>query len=163
MSTITYRDGIMAADSRAYNGGRTPIGAKMKIHRLEDGSLLGVSSPVVGQGEALRDWFNAGADVSEHPSPLDFQALLVKANGEVFYYSDTPFPSGPLAGPFWAIGSGEQYALGAMVCGATAIQAVEVAAGLDSMSQLPVAALTLRPEIEPEQPAPEDAAPAMAE
>lgn len=149
MSTICYRDGIMAADSRAFSGGRTPIGAKMKIHRLKDGSLFGVSSPVVGLPEALRDWFNAGADVEAQPANLDFHALLIKPDGEVFYYSDSVFPSGPLAGAFWAIGSGEQFALGAMAFDADAVQAATIAADMDTMSAAPIVAMALHPEPAP--------------
>ena len=47
MTIIAYRDGIMAADSRAYTGDPDPIGVKQKI-RWHDGELLGASSRAVG-------------------------------------------------------------------------------------------------------------------
>lgn len=50
MTTIAYRNGVMAADTRAYSGGKLPIGTKTKIERLEDGTLLGVSSITPGGG-----------------------------------------------------------------------------------------------------------------
>lgn len=135
MTTIVYRDGLMAADTRAYSGNPTPIGNKQKIHRLPDGSIVGVSTVEPGMSEAFVAWLAAGGNPEEieHLSDkLKLQAILVKSNGSVFYYCDNIMPSGPLFGPFFAIGSGDQYALGALSCGATADAAVMVAAQHDS-------------------------------
>ena len=33
MTTIAYRDGILAADTRGFSGASTPIGNKLKIHQ----------------------------------------------------------------------------------------------------------------------------------
>jgi hypothetical protein len=145
MSVIVYRDGVMAADSRAYSGCTTPIGAKMKIHRLNDGSLLGITSSVVGIPEAVVAWFNKGEDINCHPVPAEFDALLVRPSGEVFFYSDGFYPSGPLVGPYWSTGSGERYAMGAMAFGATAIQAAAVASGFDPMCAVPITSMPLHP------------------
>jgi hypothetical protein len=137
MSTIVYRAGVMASDSRAYGGGRAPVGTKAKIHRLPDGSLIGVSTTVPGQGEALALWVANGADPAKPPPGItDVKAtiLLVRPNGEVFYADDSLYFSGPLAGPYWAIGSGGEFALGAMEMGADPERAVEVAIKLDPWS-----------------------------
>ena len=105
MTTIAYRDGVMAADSRAYSGTRFPVGSKVKCRRLEDGTLLGISSTVPGEAEAVARWFEAGADPKAGPASEPKHTLLaVRPNGEVFYSDDSYFLSGPLSGEFFAIG-----------------------------------------------------------
>lgn len=146
MSTIVYRDGVMAADSRAYSGNSSPIGHKMKIRRLSDGSLVGVSTCKPGLSEAFMKWLEDGADVDHGLyGDIDLAALVVRPNGEVYYYFDGLYPSGPLIAPWFAVGSGERYAMGALEMGADAVRAAEVAAVLDTMSAPPVTALELRP------------------
>ena len=134
MTTIVYRDGVLAADTRAYSGGHTPIGKKSKIRRLADGSLVGVSSTEPGVGEAiigaLQDHdsvLEARDDLLALGDKLRLQGLLVRPNGDVFYFSDSPYPSGPLRDEFFAIGSGQEYALGALSVGVSAKEAVKVA------------------------------------
>lgn len=132
MTTIVYRDGIMAADTRAYSGGSTPIGQKQKIYQLEDGTMIGVSSTKPGFSETFVNWLvnPAEHDPKSVSSDMLFQALVVK-DEQVYYYHDSLAASGPLVGSFFAIGSGEQYALGALSCGATAEAAVVAAAQHD--------------------------------
>jgi len=130
MSTIAYRDGIMAADTRAYSGGVTPVGEKAKIRKLADGTLIGVSSTVPGGGETVIDWWERGHPKGE-TLPSSFTMLAVDPKGRVFYVTDGTHVSGPLAAPFFAIGSGSDYALGAMAVGSTAREALKVAIELD--------------------------------
>lgn len=143
MSTVVYSNGVMAADTRAYSGNGHPIGNKMKIRRLSDGSLVGVTSNVVGFSEAFMQWLETGDDGDLPSSEFAFDALHVKPNGQVFLYCDSLSPAGPLIGQHFTIGSGKKYALGALHAGLTPIQAVEIAAALDQFSGLPVAALNL--------------------
>lgn len=133
MTTIVFRDGIMAADTRAYSGASTPIGFKAKIHRLKDGSLMGVSSTIPGQAEAFINWVNDGSNMEtiDQLGELKLAAIVAMKDGNIIYFNDSPLPSGPIAGSFFAIGSGEQYALGALSCGATAEAAVTAAAQHD--------------------------------
>jgi hypothetical protein len=136
MTTIVYRDGVLASDSRAYSGDKTPIGWKKKIHRLADGTLLGVSTTSVGGDAQVRRWVEGGCQVVTNDSlkPESFTALMVRPDGGVFYASNNLEWSGPLTGAFWAIGSGEHFALGAMAVGASAEQAVAAAIELDPWS-----------------------------
>lgn len=149
MTTIVYRDGVLVSDSRAYSGRKLPIGSKDKIHRLSDGSLVGVSTTLPGLSDELIAWFEAGADTQDLPdcSPSDqhggFVALRIMADGEVFYYQNRATPSGPLRAAFFAIGSGEEYALGALEAGAGAREAVEIACKLDPWSGFPIRELEL--------------------
>ncbi len=136
MTTIAYRDGIMAADSRAYSGDKTPIGFKAKIHRLADGTLFGVSTTSVGGDQILRRWIEAGCPVvaGDALKPESFMALMVKPDGTVWYANNNLEWSGPLLAEFWAIGSGEHFALGALAHGASAEEAVAAAIRLDPWS-----------------------------
>lgn len=144
MTTIAYRDGVLAADSRAYSGDKTPIGSKTKIHRLADGSLLGVSTRDVGGDAVIRAWVEAGcpAPQSGDLRPSEFDALRIMPTGEVYYACGNLAWTGPLSAEYFAIGSGDQFALGAMAMGATAEEAVQAAIGLDPWSSGPVTILS---------------------
>lgn len=134
MTTIVYRDGILAGDTRAYSGDRSPIGQKQKIFQVvnSDGSFttFGVSSPIVGLPERVRKWFENEKHFDFEPpiqSDESFQALEINGKGEVFYYNGSFTPSGPLMADYFAIGSGMDFAIGALEMGATAQQAVVAA------------------------------------
>jgi ATP-dependent protease HslVU (ClpYQ) peptidase subunit len=132
MSVVVYKDGRMAADSRAYSGSTHPIGNKRKIHRLKDGSLLGITSNQVGIAESFRDWLDDGANrEAAVPHEPSFNAIHVKPNGDVYLYDDGYAPSGPIKADFYAIGSGGQYAYGAMTVGVEVEEAVSVAIKCD--------------------------------
>ncbi|MGV1754861.1 hypothetical protein [Agrobacterium sp. CG674] len=143
MSTVVYSNGVMAADTRAYSGNGHPIGNKMKIRRLTDGSLVGVTTNVVGFSEAFMAYMETKDDNDLPGCEFAFDALHVKPDGRVFLYCDSLSPAGPLIGEHFTIGSGRKYALGALTSGLDSVRAVEVAAQLDQFSGLPVAALPL--------------------
>lgn len=135
MTTIVWRDGTLAADTRAYSGSPTPIGYKRKIFEGPDGSLYGISTPQPGFSEQIAAWLMAPVDEKADTMPQmaekGFQALEITPEGDVYYYCDSFHPSGPLMGPWFAIGSGEDYAVGALRMGATAEEAVEVGMEFD--------------------------------
>lgn len=141
MTTIAYRDGVMAADSRAYSGDKHPIGNKVKVRRLENGTLIGCSTTVVGGGERVLDWYEGGMD-SEEEVPESFQLVVVKPNGEIYIGTGSTYLSGPLEAEFIAIGSGEQYAHGALMAGADAVDAVGIACRCDAWTDFPIYAAT---------------------
>lgn len=143
MTTIAYRAGIMAGDTRAYAGFNGALGQKTKIRRLPDGTLVGCSSNQVGLGESVMDWYAAGAQPDKAPkaSETKFSLLVVKPDGRAFYASDNFFLSGPIVAEFFAVGSGEGVAQGAMHAGASAQHAVEIACRVDVWSGLPVVTL----------------------
>lgn len=146
MTTIVFRAGILAADSRGYSGTKTPIGDKRKIFATPDGELAGVSSALPGVSEAFRSWLLAGASPDSWPAALtdkDFVALVVDPASQARLYNSSPLPSGPLQAPYFAIGSGEQYALGALLMGASAEEAVAAAIEMDVWSGGPITTLKL--------------------
>lgn len=141
MSVIAYRDGVMCADTRAWSGSHRPIGAKRKIHALEDGTLVGVVSTIVGFGERLAEWGRGGFKEEEFPDPeceIDFAMLVVKPDGSILYYDNCRFPTGPLEAPYFAFGSGGSYALGAMHAGASAEDAIHAAIKFDTVCDYPL-------------------------
>lgn len=143
MTTIVYKDGMMVADSRAYAGDKHPIGNKVKIRRLKNGTLIGVSTTSPGGGEAVLNWIEAGRP-KDYTVPEHFTMLEVHNNGEVYYATGADFLSGPLDAPFFAIGSGEAYAHGALKAGADAIEAVRIACECDTYTGPPIYYLTHR-------------------
>lgn len=149
MTTIVYKDRVLAADTRAYSGDKVPIGTKRtKIRRLKDGSLIGASSSRVGQTDKFMNWVEAtGADPAMHSDvDMPLQALLIKPDGAVYYWNDLDHFSGPIEADYFAIGSGNQYALGALLHdpAISAADAVEIACVLDTWSEVPVVTLTLQ-------------------
>lgn len=145
MTTIVYRDGILAADTRGYSGDVTPIGSKRKIFTLENGGLVGVSTPNPGFSEAIVKWMNNGRDLNDTPvDDPSFSALYIDANGEVFYFDDGYTPSGPLTAEYFAIGSGRAYAYGALSMGASSVEAVRAASDHDVFTSGEILTLTLK-------------------
>jgi 20S proteasome alpha/beta subunit len=147
VTTITYRSGVMAADSRAYAGYNAALGSKTKIRRLTDGTLVGCSSTQPGLGEAVLDWYANGAQPAALP-PMrgdpNFTLLVVKPDGRALFANNGFHLSGPIEAEFFAIGSGEGPAQGAMHAGCSAEQAVEIACRVDVWSAPPI--VTLRHE-----------------
>lgn len=152
MSTIAYRNSTMAADTRAYSGGRQPTGTKCKIRWVPGDYLIGASSSVPGACEAVMNHIEAnledilhGAFLENLPGIDSFTALLI-APGEdgplAYLFEGKLCPSGPIQGEFFAIGSGSEFALGAMEMGAEAHEAVLVACRLDPWSDLPIDTLS---------------------
>lgn len=145
MTTIVYRDGVLAADSRAYSGARHSGGQKAKIFITDRGTLIGCSTNQPGLAEAFARWRMMSTDSMEFEFDKEpsFSALEILPDGRWLLFEDSLFPSGPISGDFIAVGSGAEYALGALSLGATAVAAVEVAAGFDVWTGCPYHILTL--------------------
>ena len=127
MTTIAYRDGIMASDSGMYGYG-TLDASMQKIFYLFDGRVF------AGCGDAalvlqVRDWLNGG----EKPDPKDRDAggIIADPAGNVWLL-DKNLVEMPVTGPFFADGSGNALAMGAMAAGADAVKAIEIAKIYDS-------------------------------
>lgn len=138
MTTIIYDHATKAlyADSRAYNGHRTPIGTKSKLHRLKDGGIIGISTNCVGGDQMLLDWLAADCPSDSKP---DFKkdnliALIVRPSSEVYLITENLSQTGPIEAPYHVIGSGAEYAIGAMAVGASPEQAVVAAIENDQWS-----------------------------
>lgn len=131
MTTIAYRDGVMAADSGARNSGAC-IPWAQKLARGHDGTLYGVSGSAA-ESTMFLEWVRDGVHTGkEQPKPRptgecqsSFIVLvapvigplrLITAYGDESYYA-----------PYFAIGAGAATALGALYAGASAEGAIYAA------------------------------------
>ena len=137
----------MAADKQSTTNGRPHLSVRGKIRRIKyhgQPAIAGGCGTVVFSN-AVIEWLDRGApadDRPEMPGPDDsFTVLVVSENG-AYLYCDSVHPV-PIGHINWAIGSGQEYALGAMVAGASAKKAVEIACTLDVNSGMGVDTLTL--------------------
>lgn len=140
MTTIAYRSGTLAADTLiAYHA--ITNGSREKIERC--GDYLVAMAGATWIRTILEDWVRAGCDPNEVPEQLldnesKFAALIVDSDGLAH-----EFDSGylvPVHADYTAIGSGALLAMGAMAHGASAEQAVMVAAKHDKATGGPVSA-----------------------
>jgi len=130
MTTVAYRDGVIAYDSRLSNGGMITTD-KMDKHLVAQGHHF-FWSGAHADVQSFVEWF-FGAKPGFVP---DVSALVVLPCGQVLLSScnstDGLWRSPiPLDGPY-SIGSGSPYAWAAMDMGADAVKAVKIAAGRDT-------------------------------
>lgn len=133
MTTIAFRDGILAADTRGTDEGYHP-----GIYRTE--KLFRVGEAVVATagddstGMLFVDWFTARQKGKRVKPPAalvlgaegaDFCVLVLM--GEGLFWADKWCRLIKVSDEFYAIGSGSPYAMGAMAKGATAEEAVRIA------------------------------------
>lgn len=141
MSVICFDGTTLAADKRMCHG--TFFSTTTKIYRVGD-DLVGFSGDAA-QGQAMVAWFRDGAKPEEFPASQtaddDWSPLMVvKRGGIVLRYEKTPYPF-PIEDKFVAMGSGRDFAIAAMECGKSAVEAVLLASkfcngcgnGVDSM------------------------------
>jgi len=151
VTTIVWRDGILAADSKAYGGNyKQSPGSKTKLRTVTGsgrfaGAIGGVSTNVVGGDVMLWDWVERGAPFPEANDlkPESFSILLITPDGAVWLANDALSFSGPIDCRYYAVGSGDHFALGALAMGASAVEAVDVAAIFDCHTGGEIMALTL--------------------
>jgi len=134
MTTIVYRDGILAADSRVSYGSAIIPGTIRKVQRLSNGALYGFSGSVE-VGEIMR---RRVSKASDEMAPLEdevdlkgesFEALIIQPDGGVLCFENRTWME--FKCPYIAMGSGRDFAYGALAMGASAKQAIKAAAALD--------------------------------
>lgn len=128
MSIIVFRDGQLAADRQ------TEIyGAKCRLYKLwfdrdKTDSLYGACG-YEAHFKSFQEWIGKGARIAERPSiPGDsgFACIEVDRSGAAWVWDDD-LQRMKFDGPYFAIGHGAPFAMGAMAEGANARRAVEVA------------------------------------
>ena len=134
MTTIAYRDGVLAADSIISVGGS--LGSHTdKIARRADGHMAG-GAGTCAYWQRFCTWFMAGenGDPPEAKVSADFldRGVIFRPDGsfEVF----EPEGMSVQRGNYYAMGSGRAEALGAMFAGADAPTAVRAGIEHDSNS-----------------------------
>lgn len=139
MTTIAFRDGVLAADSQV-TCGAVRDGTAKKIGRTPDGRLWAFTGKLRFM-EAWREWCEApagstGPDAPRLPEIDDSTGILISPDGVVREWWGDGWVvnnSSPVA---W--GSGSELALGAMAAGASAEEAVAIAIRLHIESSGPI-------------------------
>jgi len=126
MTTIAYKDGVLAAD-RLCDSYPGKFEAQ-KILLLKSGGVLAGAGDRADIEKFYR-WYDAGQPEGKEPKLTDgSMAILIAELGQpLLYANESMFPIVMDTVDFYAIGSGSNYAIGAMAMGADAIQAVRVA------------------------------------
>ena len=133
MTTVAF-DGItLAADSQT-NG--SYVEYHNKIARI--GNVVVACAGTVSEIAQFQRWCKDRT--KDKPILTDFSCLEIRS-GKVYYYDENLEPLTPSI-PV-AIGSGSDFAMGAMLAGATAKEAVKIACKLDSNSGGKIKTVTL--------------------
>ena len=144
MTTIAYRDGIMASDSACFDSSLYQ-GEVDKLWTLPPIGLIGCSGEI-GAMIQFVDWLKDGSDRKrkpDFPDDCDFESIVVSPDGEVMHYDRHLVPI-RVANDLHAIGSGRKLALGAMMAGASADEAVKIACHYDMVTREPIRTIRLR-------------------
>jgi hypothetical protein len=153
MTTIAYRNGVLAADSRCtYEdpSAGTQVFKCEKLFRKSIPNAEGQMEEVIlaTQGETFSgmlfvDWYGSGKEPPElliH-GDAEFTVLILKKDG--LYEVDRWCRPIKVLEDFYAVGSGSKAAMGAMFMGADAAKAVDVACKIDPYSALPIVTMSL--------------------
>lgn len=153
MTTIAYRNGVMAADSQTSTdteGGGARYFKCVKLYRKFAGqpneAILGTAGETFS-GLVFVDWYGTGKDAPENliHGDADFTVIvLTRVDGKhVLTEFDKWCRGDEIIEPFYAVGSGAKGALVAMHCGKSAQCAVEITCLVDTYSRLPVHTMKL--------------------
>ena len=143
--TIIVWDGVtLAADKQVTTGGLKQTVTKIFEIR---GHLVGFSGDF-DLAQTLKHWFKEGADISNYPA---FQSeddkfvamLVITPNKEILKYERSPHPILMNESKVYAMGSGRDFAVGALAMGATAEEAVRIASLHESGCGMGIDTLTL--------------------
>lgn len=157
MTTVAFRAGIMACDS-CFSLGNSIDTLSTKIARLKSGALLGQAG--ANDARPIFQMLQSAKTVSQLPSlealmalRFEFLGLLILPAGRIFKLQtsaklpqdneDDDLGLWEIERDFTAIGTGTDFAVGAMEAGASARQAVRIACRNDLSSRLPVHTLFL--------------------
>jgi ATP-dependent protease HslVU (ClpYQ) peptidase subunit len=145
MTVIAWDGRTLAGDKQTSFGGLH--GTSTKVHRI-DGNLVGCCGNAALIQEMLM-WFRNGADPEKFPenqkdTDTCATVLVVTKDRQILQYESSPYPI-RIENEFWAVGSGRDYAMAAMLLGHPAAEAVECANHLDTTCGNGVDTLELAP------------------
>lgn len=120
MTIIAVKDGIMAADTGVFSNG-VFCGTARKWAPVEAGGFIGVAGEL-GKAQAVLN-----TNLRHEPLKESFVAdCIMWMNGDEVWEKYGEGPWCQVEADFWAIGSGEEMARGAMAAGASAEEAVAI-------------------------------------
>lgn len=130
MTCIIFKDGIIASDSQISSGNRI-LGEGKKIYDLGD-KILAYCGSTTG-GENFRN-FLEGKECNPKiidDKDYDFEAIVITKDTKEILYYDKYCVSDKIEAPFHRLGSGSDYARGALAAGASIEEAINIAARYD--------------------------------
>ncbi len=133
MTTIAFRENVMAADSAVWLDDLFTHRTR-KIFRLKDGSVAGFCG-ALNDALALIRWLDGNKD--EKVNWSEATILVATPSGRMLMY-DAEKPVVIRKTKYIAIGTGSAVALGAMFCGGSAVDAVAAACEHDARTKGPV-------------------------
>lgn len=131
MTTIATDGNTMAADGLVTAGNTITDSSFVKLSRMKDGTIVGISGSAYDSA-AFIDWYVSAEPDKKPPLTEDFIALVLKPDGNVLSFNQMCHWM-PERVPC-AVGSGMDFALAAMDCGKTPMEAVNIACNRDSSS-----------------------------
>ncbi len=144
MTTIAYRDGVLVVDGQVTRQTTIIELNGKKSHRADDGSILMISGDLM-QFQPFIDWYEKRSDVRPSLVSSDgSQSMIVVLRRDGLWEHDHDGFAICLA-PFAAWGSGNDIALIAMYMGASAREAVELAAKFDIYTGGEITEMRLEP------------------
>lgn len=127
MTTIVAHGRSMAADCQLTSANGTHYGTKLfKVN----GSIIGICGNFE-QALKFIEWRRNPDTIPTFKNDYSVEALELSPSQGLFYWG-TEFVAVPIEEPFYAIGSGSNFAIGAMAKGADAREALKVAAQWDA-------------------------------
>jgi ATP-dependent protease HslVU (ClpYQ) peptidase subunit len=131
LTTIAYRDGVMAADGRVTIGQLIVTDTCRKITKLSDGALFALAGDDQLEKNII-EWLEEADGGIMPPQGKDFTAILVDTSGNLSVFAGSGDRFVPWEGiSYAAFGSGADVAYGAMEMGASADQAVAASINRD--------------------------------
>lgn len=131
MTTIVYRDGVLAADTLAC-AGDNKIGSVIKITRNSNGDMAGAAG-LASYNYAFLRWFSSMESGDPPKATRDNdnydRGVIFRRTGQIVVFE--PDGKHELSAPYYALGSGRPEALGALYAGASAELAVRAAIAHD--------------------------------
>ena len=127
MTTIAFRDGVVASDTQCTDSGLPTY--KKKLYPVRD-SVVAITGDVYACHKFLQWYSDKKQDKPDFPSDADFECLIFTPSG--LYGVDAHMTMVRFEpGEYCAFGSGRDAALGAMFMGASAVEAIEAAIRFD--------------------------------
>lgn len=132
MTTITYRAGMMAADTQVSGKSFIYPERSTKIHRC--GDVIWGSAGEYAATMRFYRWMMERGKFEDPPQDMldGHESLVVRQDGLVITINNNTWST--VDGPYYAFGSGYRDAYVAMYCGLSAPEAVQVAMRFDPRS-----------------------------
>lgn len=127
MTTVAFKEGILAADTQITEGDVKYYGRKIEI--LPDGRVVATSGNV-DDGILFVDWLLGGRKKAPRLKK-GFEGIVIEVDGtwNKYYKECMPVKHDD---PIYSFGSGWAVARTGMLCGLTAYQAVQLAGEIDN-------------------------------